>query len=1114
MNSSQPLQLPQILFLIFLIFTSCSSEEKKKELVKTGFSLLPPSETGISFKNMVIESPERGMHLYEYFYNGGGVATGDFNNDGLPDVFFTGNDVSNKLYINKGNFQFEDTTVSAGLISEKWATGVTLVDINADGNLDIYVSNSGPYQDLGPTKNDLFVNNGDGTFTERASEYGIDDASRSTQSTFFDMDNDGDLDLFVLNHSIRNRGGNSHDWILKTLEISKEEMLRETNTLYRNNGNGTFTDITEQAGIAKIGFGLGINVRDFNEDGYLDVYVANDYFIPDFLFINNQNGTFSEKIKDHFSHVPYYAMGTDAADINNDGLSDLVTVDMTPADHVRNKTMMASMDVEQFNYITKTQAFLPQYMFNSLFINNDYGIMSDIGLFAGVSQTDWSWAPLLADFDNDGLKDLFITNGYKKDTKDNDHKKSLTATYKEKGKDFTPEDYYNHVQNSKETPTPNQMYKNRDGLSFDNKNEDWGFETPSFSNGAAYADFDNDGDLDIVVNNMDAEAFVYRNNTSELAASNFIRFEFENVAEKHAKICIYLDNGELQCNDNVFTRGFQSYTEPIVHFGFKKSLSVEKTEIFWRDGTLSSIETPKANKIHKIDKTNFKTVPYKKLIDKQFFGSAHQSFLETPFVHVENEFDDFEKEILLPHKQSAMGPSLAVADVNGDGLEDFYVGGAQGQAGTLYFQKINGHFSPSPNTVFNKDIEYEDVGAHFFDMDGDNDMDLYIASGGGGDFLGKEKMLQDRIYKNDGFGNFTKSGNSLPKISSSTKAIASADFDNDGDMDLFVGGRTMPGRYPEHPQSYLLENNNGIFKDITDTYAPQLKNIGMITSAVWIDYDNDSKLDLILAGEWMPITLLKNTGLAFENETEKKGLEQTSGWWSSLNATDYDGDGDIDLIAGNIGLNNKYHPSEKKPLYLYANDFDENGSLDIVLSKIYKGKKVPVRGKECSTSQMPFLTEKFPTYAQFANADLETIYTEEKVSEAIELQVQTFANMYLENDGAGGFILHEMPKEAQLSPINGIIAKDFDKDGLPDILVAGNNMQTEVETPTYDAGKGLLLKGSGNGKFTTDIRVSTSGLFLHKDVKDIQLIHLGVEKRPAVLVANNNSLLELFVYLQ
>ena len=805
-NNKQISGIFKVGIIVSLLLIGCSQEQAPGDFTQQ-FSLLPADYTGIDFENFVQETAERGFTFYEYFYTGSGVAVGDVNNDGLPDVFFTGNDVPNRLYLNKGNFKFEDISEEAGIQSKNWGTGVTMVDINKDGLLDIYVCNSGPATIASAMRNELFINNGNNSFTEQAEAYGIADNSRSIQATFFDMDKDGDLDLWVMNHAIRRRGAGTVEWFEKANALDPVEYNRECSTLYRNDGNGKFTDISKAAGIQKIGFGLGIAVNDFDNNGYLDVYIANDYFIPDFLFYNNGNGTFTDRANSKLGHTSYFAMGCDAADFNNDGLTDLAVLDMTPADHVRNKVLMASMGVSTFRHLTEIENYAPQYMMNSLYVNNGFGVMSEIGLFAGIAQTDWSWAPLFADFDNDGLKDLMITNGFKKDTKNNDWLNSLDELREAKGADYSTKDYFEHLQKADVIPIPNSIFKNKDGLKFEDKIEDWNFSTPSFSNGAAYADLDLDGDLDLVVNNFDQPAFVYRNNSREKKQGNYIQFKLKNGKTDngvlHSKVNIHYGD-EMQSFDYASTRGYQSAVEPIAHFGLGDQKEIEKVVVLWNDGKQSVIQNPKINQLNIIDKQKTPATATNKEKVIPLFANISSKYLLPQFIHQENVFDDFQKEILLPHSQSRLGPAIAVGDVNGDGFEDFFIGGAKDQHGILYTQNIRGQFVAQTTTAFENSARYEDTGAKFLDIDGDNDLDLYVASGGGGDFEGKENLLQDRLYLNDGKGNFTYSKNRLPKMKSSTKTIATMDWDKDGDLDIFVGGRTTPGKYPLAPISYLL----------------------------------------------------------------------------------------------------------------------------------------------------------------------------------------------------------------------------------------------------------------------------------------------------------------------
>lgn len=1107
----------ECLMLVFVLIFSCTAcinnpSEFTNEDAKL-FSLVPADYSGVYFKNTSVESPTRHLAHYDYFYNGSGVAIGDINNDGLPDLFFAGNDAETALYLNLGDMQFKDITQKARVETGKWATGVSMIDINEDGWLDIYVCHSGPYTEDHKLANSLFINNGDLTFTEQAEKYGIADDSYSSQATFFDMDNDGDQDLFVMNHSDIAFGKTIDEWEKAFYSISDKRQKKSSNTLYRNDGEGNYVDITDDAGLSMPGFGLGLAVSDFDENGYLDIYVANDYFMPDFMFFNIGNGKFVENINSRVAHTSFYSMGCDAADFNNDGLIDMAIVDMTPSDHYRGKTMMESMDVDKFKYLVERKNYVPQFMFNNLQLNRSKGNFSEIGQMAGIAKTDWSWAPLLADFDNNAWKDLIITNGFKRDTKDRDWSSELERKMNEPG--ASEEKIFAFLEKSKSTPVINYAFKNKQDLTFENVSKDWGFNVPSFSQGAAYGDLDLDGDLDLVINNLEMEAFIYRNNSSQINDHNYIQIRLTDSNSlskaKHANVWIYTDNNQ-QLLQNRSIRGYFSYMEPLIHFGLGTESRIDSLKVVWPDGSASLLVDPEINKRHFIDKSNgFENLeaPLKERLP--FMEVSHNVGLKQ-IKHRENEFDDFRNEILLPHKQSTLGPALAVGDINNDGLPDFYQGGAKGSPGQLMIQDEKVGFKRAAQDFVIEDLKYEDIGAKFFDYDKDGDLDLYIASGGGGDVAQNEALLQDRLYRNDGKGQFTRTTNVLPKIRASTSCISVHDWDGDGDLDLFIGGRNTPGLYPATPRSYMLQNENGKFIDVTQTLASDLMYPGMITSALWLDIDDNGREDLILAGEWTPILAYLNTRDGFQVASNDFGFPDHTGWWYSMEMGDFDNDGDFDILVGNLGLNNKFHPNDKNPLHIFFNDFDDNGTKDIVLSKNYKGTLVPVRGKECSTEQMPFLKEKFPSFAEFASSSLVDIYGQASLDEALHLKATNFSSLYIENKGVDGFLASYLPPEAQLSPINDMVVSDFNADGNLDVIIAGNIYNTEVETPSYDASKGLYLQGVGDGTFTVFSKIERSGIFMPKDVKQLEFISLLKEHRPAVLVGNNNDEIQLFAW--
>ncbi|WP_051957512.1 VCBS repeat-containing protein [Altibacter lentus] len=1069
--------------------------------------MVPPEQSGVTFVNTVPETPEMNILTYQYLHNGAGVAIGDINNDGLPDIFFTANYGPNFLYLNKGDLKFEEIGKSAGVGGKVgWSTGCTMVDINNDGFLDIYVSRSG---NLGPEqrRNLLFVNNGDLTFTESAATYGLDDPGYSTQATFFDYDKDGDLDMFMLNHPIS-----------PALDIDFDALATERNNasgdrLYKNN-NGRFEDVSETAGIISnsIGYGLSASVGDLNNDGWPDLYVCNDYLERDYLYFNNQDGTFSENLKNATRHISNFSMGSDIADFNDDGFLDIMVVDMVAEDNYRIKTNMSGMNPEKF-YRAVNNGFHYQYMTNTLQMNNGNGTFSDVAKMSGVSNTDWSWAPLWADFDNDGKKDLFVTNGLRKEARNNDFVKKKTQLLKaiEEQPEKQLEFIKKILDEMPQTKVKNYMFKNEGDLSFKNKTDDWGFSEPSFSNGAAYADLDNDGDLDLVISNIDHTAFLYENNSEKLKEHHFLKIKLKgpkgNPSGLGTRITIKA-NDTYQMKEHYLSKGYQSSMEDKIHFGVGSSKVIDSIWIQWPDETVQLLTNIDANKevdvAYKIGETA--VIPNLKKGKKTVVIEEVTSNIDLAFRHVENEYDDFKKETLLPHKMSTLGPASAVNDVNGDGLDDLFVGGANGYAGVLFIQETNGSFKKHQESIWNTDAAYEDIAAVFFDADTDGDQDLYVVSGGN-EFDPDSAKLQDRLYINDGKGNFQKSKQALPTMKTSGGCVTVADYDNDGDLDLFVGGRVVPGMYPKAPKSYLLENNNGVFTDVTEKIAPDLVHAGLVTRALWTDFDNDGKKDLIVTGEWMPITVFKNNGQKFNNVTEKLGLQDTNGWWYSIASGDFDNDGDEDYIVGNLGQNYKYQANSETSFDIYYDDFDANGTGDIVLSYTENGKDVPLRGRECSSQQMPFIKEKFGTYDEFGKASLNDIFGEQKLKNALHLTSKSFASIYLENTGDSQWLIRPLPRMAQLSSLNGIRTSDFNNDGFLDAIVAGNLYASEVETPRNDAGNGLILLGDGKGSFKAEPCMNT-GFFAPNDVKELQFIN--IKGKPHIIAVNNNDLLQFF----
>lgn len=1063
------------------------------EVESMGFSTLSSEETGIDFYNTITESDDYNFYTYEYIYNGGGVAVGDINNDGLTDVYFTGNQVQDKLYLNKGDMKFED--ISATAFDENanlgWHTGVNMVDINADGWLDIYVCRSGDPEDKALLENLLFINNKDNTFSEKSVEYGVNVRARSTHSAFFDYDKDGDLDLYVLNHPTKRAG----DKFVTVAEFKRLKKYGLDADVFLENQDGKFVDISKKAGIENNCFGLGIAVSDLDGNGYPDVYISNDYQDPDFMYMNNGDGTFSEEIKERTNHIPNYSMGNDMADFNNDGAIDIMTVDMAAEDHVRSKRNMGGMSTQNFWDLVFV-GFHYQFMFNGLQMNNGNGTFSEVAQVAGVSKTDWSWAPLFADFDNDGKKDLFVTNGYKREARDNDY----SRTHAKLEKDGEIENFEEGLALMPTTKIFNYIYQNKGDIHFEKKTKDWNFDAPVNSNGAAFADFDNDGDLDLVVNNMEETSFIMENTLQ--SKNNYIRFKLEgeggNTSSIGAKIKITTGD-EIQYQELNVARGYESSVEGIVHFGLGGYGKVDLVEVVWPNGKIVSKTNLDANQVYAFKNADGVAGEMASKKVSPLMDDVSDSLFT--FLHQERMVNDFESEVLLPNKMSQLGPFISKGDANGDGLEDMYISGASDIAGKLFIQKAGGTGFVEKKGPWDKEKEREEMDSEFLDVDGDGDLDLYVVSGGN-EFSYNSSTNYDQLYINDGKGNYkNESATRLPKLETSGQRIAVGDYDSDGDLDIYVAGRQTPGYYPFAPRSFLLNNDGqGKFKDVTreSIGANQVKEDlsimgpGMVTDVIFDDFDQDQDLDLIMVGEWMPICFFENVDGQFTNVNAKQNPDGDIGWWYSISKGDFNGDGKNDYIVGNLGENNKFHPSKDKPLEIYCHDFDESGTYDIVLAKYQENICYPVRGRQCTSEQMPFIQEKFPTYSEFATADIESIYGEEVLSKALHYSATSFASVSLMSSDVG-YKKQNLPVYAQLGPINETIILDLNGDGYLDVISVGNNFAAEVETIRYDGGRGVVLLGSKSGEFT-QLTPNQSGFFENQDCKDMEILNVNGKK--------------------
>jgi len=1080
------------------------------------FKLLSAGHTGVTFANTITTSDSFNVQTDVYIYNGAGVAVGDINNDGLPDLFFSGNMVSSRLYLNKGNMQFEDITERAGVKTHHWCTGATMVDINNDGFLDIYVSVSGPGgESKGVDRaNLLFLNNGNGTFTEVAAKYGIADTGYTTHAVFLDYDGDGDLDLFLLNNSPKDFARGAAD--THPLGV-KEPSPASWNTLYRNNGDGTFTDVSEQAGILRqIGYGLGVVVADVNRDGRPDIYVSNDVAPNDALYINNGNGTFTDKRAASLKHTSFAGMGVDVADFNNDGWPDIAQMDMLPASLEQRKRMSG--------YLTyggrielRRRGFLDDYDANALQLSNGITptgdiVFSDIAMLAGVAATDWSWSALLADFDNDGYKDLFATNGYPKAPNDLDYQTAVLAARRADDHRAALE----QLRSLRSYRVANYIFRNNGDLTFTDETKAWGLDQPGFSSGAAYADLDNDGRLDLVVNNIDATASLYQNVEPRDSTTHYLEVALEGESPNRgafgATLMLTAD-GRRQYLYHSPYHGYMSTMEAREHFGLGRATRVDTLEVIWPDGraqALTGVGVDQTVTVRQVSgvrcQVSDKCAPRHLTPDTRhlLFQPANLIAYKQPDL----VSFDYDVQALLLYELSQQGPPLAVADVNGDGLDDVFIGGGAGVPGRLFLQSKNGSFVESThNQPWLADKDYDDWGALFFDANGDGRPDLYVASCGY-TRAPVSRLLQDRLYINQGGGRFVRDGSALPAMLTCTASVVAGDFNGDGRPDLFVGGRLAPRDYPYPARSYVLRNDGGHFTDVTAQVAPELSRpFGMVTAAVWIDFDGDGRLDLVTAGEWMPLQFFRNDGTQLRNVTASIGIGATRGWWWSLAAGDFNHDGRPDLLAGNQGLNFFFKTSPESRFGIYAGDFSGDRNTDIVLTEDSAGKEVPILGRAKLGPTIYPAALKFPSYAGFAAASVQELFGTADLQRALHYQTDTFASLYLQNNGNGTFTAAPLPKLAQISPIRGIVVQDVDGDGNLDAIVAGNLYSTEPNTTPADAGNGVWLRGDGRGHFTP-VASLESGFLAPRDVAGLALVKTPAGS--AVLVANTADSLQAF----